>query len=277
MPRDPNHRFARDTRESATLAALALVEPDEDVAREAIAILHYRSTPLEFELAREFASDREPARRSLAADILGQIGWDERAFLEESVDILLDLLDDSDSVVVAHAAEALGFRNHPRAIPPLLRHLTDPDANVRLGVVSGLSMHNDLDAIAGLIRLTVDDDRDVRDWATFGLGSLTDIDTPELREALLARVYDDDDEIRGEALIGLARRRHPDALVFVQQELNRPFTGSWPIEAAELLADASLYPVLQALQQSLSPEDKTHFVRDFVAALAACKPKDVQL
>jgi hypothetical protein len=125
MPRDPNHRFARDARESATLATLALGEPDEDVAREAIAILHYRSTPLEFELARELASDREPARRSLAADIMGQIGWDERAFLEESVDILLNLLDDSDSVVVAHAATALGFRNHPRAIPALLRHLAD--------------------------------------------------------------------------------------------------------------------------------------------------------
>jgi HEAT repeat protein len=150
---------------------LALAEPDEDVAREAIAILHYRGTALEFELARALASDREPARRSLAADIMGQLGWNERTFLEESVDILLNLLDDSDSVVVAHAATALGFRNHPRAIPRLLRHVADTAADVRLGVVSGLSNHDDPKAVGGLIRLAGDDDRDVRDWATFGLGS----------------------------------------------------------------------------------------------------------
>jgi hypothetical protein len=90
-------------------------------------------------------------------------------------------------------------------------------------------------------------------------------------------VSEADAEIRGEALIGLARRHHPDALVLVRQELNRPFAGDWPIEAAELLADGSLYPVLQALQESLSPEDKAHFERRFVAALTACKPKDGQL
>ena len=250
------------------------MEPREDVAREAVAILHYRGTHLEFEIARELASDRDPARRSLAADILGQLGWDERTCLEESVDILLNLLDNSDSGVVAHAATALGFRNHPRAIPRLLRQLPDTDARVRLGVVHGLSTHNDLDAVGGLIRLTVDDDRDVRDWATFGLGSLTDVDTPELREALLARMSEDDDEIRGEALIGLARCHHPNALSLVRDELSRPFAGDWPIEAAELLANTSLYPTLQAVRESLSPEDKAHFKRSFDAALDACKPTE---
>jgi HEAT repeat protein len=269
-----SHRFAKDARESATLATVAMVEPNEDVAREATAILQYRGTPLEFEIARELASDRDPARRRLAADIMGQLGWDERTSLEESVDTLLNLLDDPDSGVVAQAATALGFRNHPRAIPRLLQHLADPEADVRLGVVHGLSQHDSLDAVDGLIRLTVDGDRDVRDWATFGLASLTDVDTLELREALLARMSEDDDEIRGEALIGLARRHHPDAPGLVRQELNRPFAGDWPIEAAELLADAALYPALQAVWESLSPEDKTHFERGFVAALDACRLKD---
>jgi HEAT repeat protein len=271
MPRDPNHRFAKDSRESSTLASLAIVEPCEDVAREAVAVLHYRGTHLEFEIARELASDRDPARRSLAADILGQLGWDERTCLEESLDVLLNLLDDSDSRVVAHAATALGFRNHPRAIPRLLRQLSDTDAGVRLGVVHGLSTHNDPDAVGGLIRLTVDDDRDVRDWATFGLGTLTDVDTPELRGALLARMFEDDDEIRGEALIGLARRRDPNALALVRDALNRPFAGDWPIEAAELLADTTLYSALQAVWESLSPEDKAHFKPSFDAAFDACK------
>jgi hypothetical protein len=92
-----------------------------------------------------------------------------------------------------------------------------------------------------------------------------------------ARMSEDDDEIRSEALIGLARRHHPDTLVLVRTELNRPFAGDWPIEAGELLADASLYPALQAVHESLPPEDKTHFERRFVAALAACRPKDEQV
>src|SRR5207244_4093672 len=191
----------------------------------------------------------------------GTAGMDDRTFLEESVDILVDLLNDPDPVVVACAANALGFRNHPKAIPPLLMHLADSDADVRLGVVHGLSRHDDSAAVGGLIRLSVDEDRDVRDWATFGLASLTDLDTPELREALLARVSEKEAEIRREALIGLARRRHPEALGLVRAELDCPFEGDWPIEAAELLGDASLYPALQALWESLSPEDKTPFKR----------------
>jgi HEAT repeat protein len=194
--------------------------------------------------------------------------------LEESVDVLLHLLDDSDSGVVAHAATALGFRNHPRTIPRLLRPLSDMDAHVRLGVVHGLSNHNDLDAVGGLIRLTVDDDRDVRDWATFGLGTLTDVDTPELRDALLARISEDDAEIRGEALIGLTHRHHPNALALVRDELNRPFRGDWAIEAAELLADTALHSALRAVWGSLEPEDQAHFRRCFDAALAACKPTE---
>ncbi len=227
MPRDPDHRFARDSRHSATLAALAMDGPDDDLAREALAILHYRGTSLEFEIARECASDPDPARRRIAAAIMSQLGWDDRTFLEESVDILLLLLDDPDVEVVAEAATALGLRNHPRAIPALLRRVADSNADVRLGVVHGLSSHDDLAAIGGLIDLTVDEDRDVRDWATFGLGSLTDVDAPELRDALVARLSEEDDEIRGEALIGLTRRSYPDALALVRDELSRPFAGDW--------------------------------------------------
>jgi hypothetical protein len=62
----------------------------------------------------------------------------------------------------------------------------------------------------------------------------------------------------------------------VRDELNRPFVGDWPIEAAELLADTSLYPALQAVWESLSPEDTAHFRRSFRAALDACKPEDQQ-
>ena len=136
-------------------------QEDDEAVREAIAILRFRGTARELEIARELASDPDPERRSLAADIMGQLGWDEQTFLEESVDALLQLLDDSNPTVAAQAATALGFRNDPRAIPRLLRLLDHANADVRLGVVHGLSGHDDLGAVGGLIRLTADDDRDV--------------------------------------------------------------------------------------------------------------------
>jgi HEAT repeat protein len=274
MARDPDHRFAKDPRESAVLAAFALSESNDEAVHEAIAILHYRGTAQEFAIARELAADADPARRRLAADIMGQLGWDEQTFLEESVDALLALLEDADPSVVAQTATALGFRNHPRAIPHLLRLLAHLDADVRFGVVHGLSGHDDLGAVDGLIRLTVDDDRDVRDWATFGLASLTDVDTPQLQDALVARMSDDDPEIRGEALIGLARRRHPHALQLVRRELKGPFRGDWAVEAAELLAAPSLFLELQGVWDALCADDKAHFTRSFRAAMDACKPRD---
>jgi HEAT repeat protein len=251
---------------------MAMGDRDDDGVREAIAILQYRGTTREFAIARELALDPDPARRCLAADIMGQLGWDDETCLEESVDALVALLDDSDSSVIADAANALGFRNHPRAIPRLLRLVAHADAHVRLGVVRGLSRHDDLDAVGGLIQLTGDENRDVRDWATFGLASLTDVDIPQVRDVLLARTSDEEPEIRGEALIGLARRRHSDALGLVRRELKGPFHGDWAIEAAELLADPSLFLELQAVWDALCVEDKTHFSRSFSAAFDACRP-----
>ena len=272
MSRDPNHEYSTDERDSSTLAAIALRDGDE--ADRVVGILHYRGTQVEFDIARALSDDSDPERRSLSAYILGQLGWSERTFLVESVDLLLLLLADADVNVVAAAAYGLGFRNHPAAILPLLQYVEHPDAMVRRAVVSGLSRHDDLAAIGGLIELSRDADPEVRDWATFGLASMTPVDTAELREALIARVSDEEAEIRGEALIGLASRRHPDVGALIRDELNRPFAGDWSIEAAELLADPSLHTDLEAVWETLSTEDQAHFKHRFDAALDACRAQD---
>ena len=126
MARDPDHEYSTDRRDSSTLAAIAMSQRDDEEADRAVGILHYRGTQVEFDIARALASDDDAARRSLSAYILGQLGWGDRTFLAESVDILLRLLDDADADVVAAAAYGLGFRNHATAIPPLLRSSSIP-------------------------------------------------------------------------------------------------------------------------------------------------------
>lgn len=273
MPRNPDNAFAKDPRSSRELVELILGAEDREVVWEELAILHFRGSQAEFDLAQDLAKNPDPKRRELGADILGQLGWDDRTFLEESVDILLELLRDSDPHVVESVACSLGQRNHPKAIPYLLPLIGHPLAFVRLAAVHGLSMHNDLDAIRALIVLSTDSDRDVRDWATFGLASMTALDMPEIREALMTRTGEEDAEIRGEALIGLARRHDSRVLELLRLELQRPFLGNWVLEAAEELADPSLAPLLQSALASLDADVPGRFKDDFRDAIAACSGK----
>ncbi len=69
--------------------------------------------------------------------------------------------------------------------------------------------------------MTADADADVRNWATFGLGSLSEANTKEIRAALWARVDDPHDETRGEALLGLARRKVQEVVPYLVRDLER--------------------------------------------------------
>jgi hypothetical protein len=51
-----------------------MVVSDDDLARDAVAVLHYRGTPLEFEIARELASARDPVLQTAAGAILSGRG-----------------------------------------------------------------------------------------------------------------------------------------------------------------------------------------------------------
>ena len=70
-----------------------------------------------------------------------------------------------------------------------------------------------------MLKLTADTDEDVRDWAAFGIGVLGDIDSPEVRDALAACLQDANEEVREEAMVGLAKRKDQRVLPALRSAL----------------------------------------------------------
>jgi HEAT repeat protein len=233
----------------------ALTEPDEEEAWDAVVTLHFRATREVFEEARALCRSECPQERSLGADILGQLGVPVRAFPDESVALLAEMSRrETDSEVVGSVCTALGHLHHPGAIEPLLRWKRHPEAEIRFRVAMALGGHEELPAINGLIELSTDSDEDVRDWATFGLGTQIDLDTPQIREALCARLDDHDAVTRAEAFVGLARRKDerviPPLIAALRPERLDEYEPRQDLvlEAAEEIADPRLLPALLAMR-----------------------------
>lgn len=271
--RDPDAPQASDERSTADLVALYLRDPETDEAGQALGVVQYRGGREEFELAARLSMSNIARERRVAADILAQLGWQERTYLSESIEILLRLLNDPDVEVLQAAAIACGHRKSSLSVARLVELGKHPNAQVRYGVSYGLAGQDEPSAIAALLLLSKDEDRDVRDWATFALGSQTDIDTPELRDALRARLTDSDPEIRGEALVGLGRRKDEHLKKAVLGELSGEFHGDWAFEAAEAIADPDLIPALEGMRARMSADLPQRFFVRLDLALLACQRK----
>jgi hypothetical protein len=269
--RDPDAPQASDNRSTNDLVALYLRDPESDEAGQALGIVQYRGGKEEFDIAVQLASSSLAHERRVAADIFAQLGWQDRTYLDESVELLLRLLDDPEDQVLQAAAIACGHRKSPRCVSRLVDLATHPSAGVRYGVSYGLAGQDEPAAVAALMLLSKDDDRDVRDWATFALGSQTELDTPDLREALRARLRDNDPEVRGEALVGLGRRHDEQLKSAILEELSGEFHGDWVLEAAEVIADPDFVPALTSMRGRMSADLPERFFARLESALLACQ------
>jgi len=238
-----------------------------------VAELHRRGSRVEFEKARELTKSPAPQYREMGADILGQLGCAKQKFQKQSVRILIEMLSDSDPMVIASSAFALGHRDASEAAPFLAKLKNHRKRDVREGVVYGLLGQESQEAIETLIHLSKDRTEEVRDWATFGLGTQIDVDTPEIRSALESRLNEKNIEIRGEALVGLAKRRHPNAIKWTKRALSEKNPIVLYLEAAEILASPKLYPDLIRIKRTIKRGDNEYFISCLDKALKACKPK----
>jgi len=247
-----------DPRATHELVTLALTEPYENAAWEAVATLHFRATRDVFDTARRLTASECPQERTLGANILGQLGVPDRTFPEEAVKVLRELLkDETNEDVLDAACIALGHTPDPSVVPSLARLKAHLSPRVRYAVVFALAGYEDDLAIQTKIEMSADEDELVRDWATCGLGRI-EVDTPDIRAALLARVVDADEITRGEALVGLARRKDQRVIQPLTKELKRYSIaehGDYSVEAAEEIADPQLLPILTRLRRSTNIDD----------------------
>lgn len=118
-----------------------------------------------------------------------------------------------------------------------------------------------------LIAMTSDDDVANRDWATMLL-SQTDLDTPQIREALLRSACDPNEDVRGEAILGLAQRDKMLAIPLVQAALSKDSAQMTIFEAAEIIAS----PVLVEYLLPFATPSGRDMIDDWVLrAISACK------
>lgn len=112
--------------ELKTYSTLQLIElaysiENDDEYWSLIGEIHGRGGEVEFNFSKMLCESDDPIKRTIGADILGQLGWEKRTFQEESVNILINLLKDQNHDVIASAAFSLGHRNDARAIPILVK------------------------------------------------------------------------------------------------------------------------------------------------------------
>jgi HEAT repeat protein len=216
--------------------------------------LHRRSDPCIFEACVAWVGAVVPRARVAGADVLSQLGYARGyPFAAQSCPVLERLLGDTEPTVVAAALIALGHLR--RGDLSLIASSVDSSyVSVRLAIVHALLARNELLARQTLVELSRDAEVEVRNWATFALGAGSTYDDPAVREALLARLSDKDDETRGEALVGLAERKDSRVLTVIAEELARSDAGNPAIEAATRMPHASLLPALEGLLRA-HPDD----------------------
>lgn len=146
-------------------------------------------------------------------NVLAQIGktaaHPSNAFPEESFSVVTSGLRDEHEIQPLDSAVAtLGHLDNPAGIRLIIRYQSHPRSAIRFN----------LGGRAGVIpeRLPKcrmppsahgDANEEVRDWATFGLGVLGDLDSADIRDALLQRLSDSNEDLRNEAMATLGKRR----------------------------------------------------------------------
>lgn len=261
------------------LLGMALQHPEgDDRYWEAVAKLREYRSPEQLHWIAKASRSPNWRKRQLAINIACQLRQPGDANRQLAIaglpqlaeQVLADGLRDRQWRVQASALYGLGHFPVAKCLPAMLSLVSHPEARIRHGLAFALGNYQEMPAAEALLHLMTDHDNEVRDWATFALGSLCELDSPRIRAGLLAAAADEDPEIRGEALVGLAQRRVAEAKPLVFAELDGDFHGSWAIDAAAILADRDFIQHLERLRAHPEIASDSYFSSVLEDAIQAC-------
>jgi len=164
-----------------------------------------------YEALTRLCLSEDAREREFGVDAIAQFGVteDDKPYLDRTLPLLRKMTTtEGNPHVLRSVLAALGHQGDPRALPHVLDIIGRPGHQRTMTDAIALAdvlPPEHAEGLALLIDMTRDPERDVRDWATSGLAGL-DADTPEIREALAARLDDTDLRTVAEATRGLARR-----------------------------------------------------------------------
>jgi HEAT repeat protein len=226
----------------ALFSQILVDDYEDDIPWRAVHDLRSIGTTEIFDQATVWCKSANSLHRARGADVLAKIGWNAapaiaKVYRDNAFGIMVSLLESETEIQpMTSALHALGHIRHSEAVPVVVGFAQHPNGEVRHAVACALGSYaDDPIAIKTLIVLMTDDDNDTRDWATFGLGTQGDADNDQIREALAARLGDDDPDVHFEAVIGLGRRRDRRAVGHLKSILHNDPDNSAGLEAAALL------------------------------------------
>lgn len=187
--------------------------------------------------------------RTIAVDILAQLGIPPRPFYKESKKVFFNILQkESDKDVLFSVLYAIGHNNEKltsQEISKICSFQNSKDVDIRKSLVYALlSVDNKL-AIDTLIHLTADPISYIRDWATFGIGQQIERDNKNIRQALWLRTQDKDRYVKFEAIFGLAKRKDIRVKENIKRELLAFEYETLLFEAIAELKDTDFLPLLK--------------------------------
>lgn len=255
-----------DLRPLIAAAAEAATDPDRSAEGywDAVSALWKHPEVDVLEAVYDWAASRDPALRELVPDVLRALGG-KLPFREETLRLFAAMLErEANPEVIA----AIGFANADLEDPEMAKlfepFIAHPDPSVREASVQAMAHAPGEEVAAYLITLTRDPVEDVRSWATFCLTGLASaagegaaFDGKAMRAALWERTQDSSEEVRAEAVLGLALREDAGSAALIQAALegNGPELSQY-VEAAALLGAPALHSdLVRLLEMGWARED----------------------
>jgi HEAT repeat protein len=244
----------------------AYAEENEDKYMEYIHILRLRGDSEVFKLTKKLVYSKNSVYRDISASILSQFGYKTKLHKGESVYLLSKLLNDKNEDVISTAIYAFGHRKCTRYANQLASFVTYKSLQIKEALSFSLGGYESQECIDALILLMKDDNNYVRNWSTFSLAQITETNTKKICDALFENLDDKEQEVRGEALLGLASRKDERVKEAILKDLQRPFYGSWMFDSIVEMPDSRYLQYFDTYIDSLDDEDKKAFKRDIEKA-----------